>query len=147
MTFNGNQHTSEWTPEHDAILRQQWSEGQTATVIGQAIGRSRSAVLGKLWRLGLRRGRGYKNSLAPPKRIKPPKPVVAKRVSMPIAKAAPAIAEPPGLNKLLWELGETECHWPVNDGNPFRFCALEKAGNGPYCGFHTRVGLKAKEVA
>ncbi|MCB5205025.1 GcrA family cell cycle regulator [Neorhizobium sp. T786] len=37
--------------------------------------------------------------------------------------------------KLLVDLDRGECHWPLNDGGPFLFCASETA-KGSYCECH-----------
>ena len=44
-----------WTPERIALLRKLWGEGETAVTIADRLGgMSRSAVLGKIFRLRLR---------------------------------------------------------------------------------------------
>lgn len=153
MTLSENQFTHAWTPAEDATLQQQWAEGKSAGLIGHILGRSRNSVIGRVHRKGWqRRGpplyytprkRGPQRSEPKPKAVKP-KPSLPGRVTFGIAALAPVITEPPSLNKRLWELGEHDCHWPINDGGPFLFCAHEKAGNGPYCAFHAEKGVTSK---
>ena len=68
-----------WSEWHIAALRMMWSEGDSASVIGVKLGRSRSAVLGKAHRLGLPRraptpARFSGISVARAVKVKPPKP-------------------------------------------------------------------------
>lgn len=52
----------------------------------------------------------------------------------------PPPAEPPiegGI--LLMDLREQHCRWPINDGNPYRFCGARKApGTLSYCAAHLK---------
>ena len=41
----------EWTKLDDAILKKGWARGESASTIGQALGRSRNAVIGRAHRL------------------------------------------------------------------------------------------------
>ncbi|QDH50422.1 hypothetical protein [Caulobacter phage KcrB] len=41
-----------WSEEDDAVLLKDWARGRSASVIGMRLGRSRCAVLGRLYRLG-----------------------------------------------------------------------------------------------
>jgi hypothetical protein len=45
--------TVTWSQEDEQRLRELWARGDTAKQIGHTLGYSRSAVLGKKWRLGL----------------------------------------------------------------------------------------------
>jgi hypothetical protein len=44
-----------WTEQQIAILSERWLAGNTAEVIARELGKTRSAVLGKIGRLGLAR--------------------------------------------------------------------------------------------
>src|SRR6516225_6514918 len=44
---------SMWTKERETILRRMWKGGASASIIGDEIGISRNAVIGKVHRLGL----------------------------------------------------------------------------------------------
>ena len=48
-----------WPPEHERILREMFERGESLAEIGKRLGRSKSAVMGKVDRLGLRRRRDW----------------------------------------------------------------------------------------
>ena len=132
-----------WTRERIALLKQLWTDGETATAIAARLRMSRSAVLGKVFRLRLR---PVKNATAASARSntailrrrhksRPPN----KHRAKPAAPAAPAMA--PG--KTLFELTNDSCRWP--HGQPgtkaFHFCGAPGAdleGGRPYCERHAR---------
>jgi GcrA cell cycle regulator len=140
-----------WTRERIALLKSLWTDGKTATAIAARLGMSKSAVLGKVFRLRLRPaanattaaarsntkilGRRHKSRLPIKHRAKP---------------AAPAMAS----GKTLFELTNGSCRWP--HGQPgtkaFHFCGAPGAdleGGRPYCDQHARrayVG-RSKTVA
>src|SRR5580704_17345602 len=135
-----------WTRERIALLKKLWSDGETATAIAARLRMSRSAVLGKVFRLRLRPGATAKTAAARSntatlrRRHKSRRP--NKRRAKPVAAAAaaaPAIA--PG--KTLFELTNNSCRWP--HGQPgtqtFHFCGAPGAdleGGRPYCERHAR---------
>jgi len=45
----------EWTKEEDATLYAMWRDGYTARLIALELGKSRSAVLGRMYRLGFKK--------------------------------------------------------------------------------------------
>jgi GcrA cell cycle regulator len=129
-----------WTRERIALLKKLWTDGETATVIAMRLRMSKSAVLGKVFRLRLRPaakataaaarrdaatvGRRRRGRLPTKPWVKP---------------AAPAMT--PG--KTLFELTNDSCRWP--HGQPgtktFHFCGAPGAdleGGRPYCERHMR---------
>lgn len=44
-----------WTSEKDALLTRLWQQGMTSPEISERMGRSRSAILGRVRRLGIGR--------------------------------------------------------------------------------------------
>jgi GcrA cell cycle regulator len=132
-----------WTRERIALLKELWADGEKATAIATQLRMSRSAVLGKVFRLRLR---PVKNATAASARSntailrrrhksRPPN----KHRAKPAAPAAPAMA--PG--KTLFELTNDSCRWP--HGQPgtkaFHFCGAPGAdleGGRPYCERHAR---------
>ena len=104
--------TKEWTPQRTAALIALWEEGLTTSVMGQRLGVTKNAVVGKVHRLGL-----------------------PKRASSPRAK--PPVEEKRNTVKLA-ALTASMCCWP--DGEPgtddFHFCGEPVAPERPYCAAH-----------
>lgn len=107
---------SEWTPERISALIALWNEGLTTSEIGNRLGITKNAVVGKVHRLGL------------PKR------------QSPIRKAAAREEKPLGEVIKLDKLTAGMCCWP--DGEPgtdeFRFCGDKAVADKPYCAEHCR---------
>jgi GcrA cell cycle regulator len=140
-----------WTKERIALIKRLWSEGKTSTAIAASLdGISRSAVLGKIFRLRLGAGtnaktgggRGRKNEALG--RRHPGRPRVERPVA-PVVTAPPLPPPPPRKQrgKSLLELDNGACRWPF--GRPgtkaFHFCGAAGADveNGrPYCEPHMR---------
>ena len=130
---------SQWTFEKEVTLRRMWSEGHSARVIGEALGMSRCAVLGKRFRLQLPFPLGgFQKVPRPYKRRdvvrKAPKPKpVPPSVLMP-AKPVQPVTYPKPRWLTLNELGPRHCRWPEGNG-PFVFCGAD-IDEGPYCARH-----------
>jgi GcrA cell cycle regulator len=129
-----------WTSEQVALLRKLWAEGATAVVIGARLGGiSRSAVLGKIFRLRL----PFAASEAAGKRTSVAPGLVA---AFPARRRRRPRREPPApvndrQQKTLFELTNKTCRWP--HGCPrtktFFFCGAPEAdleGGIPYCAHH-----------
>jgi GcrA cell cycle regulator len=132
-----------WTRERIALLKKFWAEGETATAIATRLRMSKSAVLGKVFRLRLRpaatatTAAARRNAKILRRRHKSRSP--NKDRVKPAAAAASAIA----LGKTLFELTNDSCRWP--HGQPgtktFHFCGTPGAdleGGRPYCERHMR---------
>lgn len=107
---------NEWTPERISALIALWEEGLTTSVIGDRLGITKNAVVGKVHRLGL------------PKR------------QSPIRKTPEKAVKPRGEVIKLDKLSAGMCCWP--DGEPgteeFRFCGKPQMDDKPYCEDHCR---------
>ncbi len=133
-----------WTCERIALLKKLWAKGGTATAIAARLRMSRSAVLGKVFRLRLRpagnaTAAAARSNTAVLRRRHKSRPPIKHRAK-PAAPAVPA-AMPSG--KTLFELTNDSCRWP--HGQPgtkaFHFCGAPGAdleGGRPYCERHTR---------
>ena len=115
---------SVWNEERLEQLQKLWAEGLSITQIGNMIGVSRNAVVGKVHRMGL------------PKRQSPivrsDKPIEPRRRKMsPEAYA---------------DLGRNKCSWPIGDPRDpgFRFCGEEAEPGRPYCTAHCAVAYTTK---
>jgi hypothetical protein len=131
-----------WTAEEEAILRRMWLESRTGSEIAQAIGRTRSSVLGFLSRNNL-------NTAARALHKKQQAEKQPERVRLPVAEGAPTTGEvlslpPPDrgpytgprvwTTRLLFE-----CQFPVSgDGaDTFSCCKPIKTAFG-YCPAHRK---------
>jgi GcrA cell cycle regulator len=129
-----------WTVEKLALLKELWGKGNTAAAIARQLGVSKSAVLGKIFRLRLppaekplpdadfspahrRKGR----------RFKTPEEPTTKKSEEPAVKRG----------KSLLELTNETCRWPIGDPSKknFHFCGEPGADleqGIPYCERHRR---------
>lgn len=135
-----------WTAERLDLLQQLWAEGQTAAAIAARLGgMSRSAVLGKIFRLRLAAPGSAESA------EKQQSDAAADRnVGAHIARRrrSPKRPQQPSLNaakrgKGLLELTNNTCRWP--HGRPgtekFHFCGAPEADlerGIPYCARHMR---------
>jgi len=141
-----------WDDETLALLKRLWSEGKTATAIAAALGgMSRSAVLGKIFRLRLGAAGGAPKAKRAAKAGNK-KPLAATRHPAPsrrrrgrtMTDPAKAPRAPAGSRrKTLLELTNTCCRWPLSrpGGKGFFFCGAADAdieGGKPYCDRHMR---------
>lgn len=125
-----------WTDAMIDLADRMWKEGHSTASMGQALGTSKNAVIGMMAR---NRDRFEERSSAP--RLARAKREAVARVVV-ITTTVPVIApsdyDHGREGKELWQLGNRECKWPINDGKPFLFCAAEVGqGNGRnYCTHH-----------
>lgn len=141
MTF-----VATWTDdETDAAIRL-WKDGVSATIIGCRLGKSRNAVLGKLFRLKLLASRPTKHRLSTrqnrryTKKTRAPRPQ-APRIELRVDPYKPAALPviPEHERKSLIDLEDNDCRWPCTDGPPHAFCARPKVPGLVYCADHARV--------
>jgi GcrA cell cycle regulator len=125
-----------WSAEDVALLKRLWAQGETATAIATRLGGiSRSAVLGKVFRLRLPPAPANKAAPAPAV----PKQAPARRRGLP----APPAPKPrrDGVPKSLFELTNNCCRWPFRrpGTQKYFFCGVEEADlerGIPYCRHH-----------
>jgi GcrA cell cycle regulator len=113
-----------WTDESVEILRTMWLEGRSAREIGDRLGMTRNAVIGKANRLGL----SHKSKTTPPRPAVPTE--VKNRAMSPL------------------DLNERMCRWPI--GHPgdadFHFCGSSRIPGRPYCEDHCAVAYRGRAV-
>ncbi len=142
-----------WTTERVALLRILWAEGQTAVAIGARLGGlSRSAVLGKVFRLRLHEvdaagaAKTKQSAAADGQDGKNAAPARRRRGG----RRKHAQPPPPkrSQHKTLLELTNATCRWP--HGRPgtgrFFFCGAPEADlerGIPYCARHMRRAYSA----
>ena len=134
-----------WTDDRIERLRTLWLEGRTADVISQNLGSgiSRSAVLGKVYRLGLSAGRTTKT---------PRVSVLKKRTAAKVAVPAPVReAQPLSLTerqcgtRTILSVRRGDCRWPLGDpAQPgFSLCGCPVV-RGSFCAVHAKVAYRPR---
>lgn len=141
-----------WTDERVAILRALIAKGETARNIGQELGITRNAAIGKALRLGLHIGggkkdrtRGHRKDVAD-KRNKLTRLFLPRQYQERIAPS-PTVAAPDSINKTLLELRGSDCRYPVTEDSPFLFCGHPQDGGSSYCAHHHQLCTMDKRRA
>lgn len=148
-----------WTDERVETLRTLWTAGQSGTQISKALGGvSRSAVLGKVHRLGLMgKGAAPKKALSKPeklmrrthaKKVEPPR-VKAPRVKLAtVTETMRSRAWMPleGSEPRVWtERQAGECKWPIDvPGQDMHACCLPTKLHPTYCPSHRAMATVRK---
>jgi len=147
---------SNWSDSELDKLRHLWAEGWAAADIAWELGRvSRSAVLGKVRRLGLpyRRTPGV-TSKGKVRRVKAAAPF--RFLNLP-RLPNPKPGDKRSLNGGAWEAiaGTTPvplvdlepgmCRWPIGKDSPYLFCGCGAIGT--YCEYHAAVAQRRVPVA
>ena len=149
-----------WTKERVELLQKLWLEESSASLIAAELGGiSRSAVMGKIHRLGLCGSRPHASRVkqqpkprpagpreyrlatigstalrAEPKTATEREPEIFKPVAVPVAKMLTVAA-----------LTQHTCKWPFGDSREggFRFCGHDTLEGVPYCRYHMTVAYRA----
>ena len=138
-----------WTDERLELLKGHFVAGLTCRQIAAEIGVSRNAVIGKLSRLGLSRGKPPGGEARPRKpRERRGRPVPRLQYEMlrqvydeAAFTAAPVVSE---RRCTLFELSKERCRWPVNaEAEEFSFCGNTPLAGMPYCSGHTRLAYRS----
>ena len=123
----------DWTPDEDEALRKRY-KSETAAVLSKAMGRTRSAVLGRAYRLGLT---GEKKAKKKDTGILVSKP---KQHPYLTVQDGPSFMPRGGAVEMM-ELGAHDCRWPCGD----KFCGARKVAGKSYCREHTDLAYP-KEI-
>ena len=140
-----------WADDQTAALRTMAGEGCTGGQIANAIAerfgvrRSRSAVIGKLHRLGLALAGpqperlGKSGSKPKSERSKPaPRPA-------PQPPPVPAVLPPPPRKTVTFRgLAPRRCRYPYGDRWPFKFCACKAVAGTSWCEAHYTLVFRPK---
>ena len=148
----------EWTDERVDRLKQMHADGLSCSIIAHRLGGvTRSAVIGKIHRLGLANGTMPRTRMAiPGNRLrgaqrKRAAPYVKRAAPHPFVGAyqpTPDLEIPPHERKTLLELEEHCCRWPYGSGtpsDPYYFCGKVRVGGQSYCDFHVRRAVGAPQ--
>jgi GcrA cell cycle regulator len=142
-----------WTAERIELLKLRFEAGLTCREIADDIGVSRNAVIGKLSRLNLTRGRGGDRPRSPRKEAaKGHRPRAMPRIQYLLlqtlyAEPEPVAGEEPipnGPGCSLLELTAEKCRWPISTpgAEDFCFCGNTPVEGLPYCAGHTRLAYR-----
>jgi GcrA cell cycle regulator len=142
-----------WTDERIELLKQHFEAGLSCREIAADIGVSRNAVIGKLSRLNLTRGRTVEDrkvqdrSLAPARMRKAvPRLQYEMLATLYGETDAPVLAGPiDETNRCsLLELSENRCRWPISTpgADDFCFCGNTARDGQPYCTGHSRLAYR-----
>lgn len=140
-----------WTDERIEQLKELWaaelSAAQIAAVLGAGI--SRSAILGKVFRLGLSESRpdgrrsqkrSRHNGRNGPVGLALHRKCDGREKPLSPLPAETAITNEP-LHLAFADLQTWHCRWPYGDG-PFTFCGHSRAGDGAYCRNHEKIARR-----
>ena len=125
--------------------------GLTCSQIAGELGISRNAVIGKLNRLGLARGRAP--AARRTERISMPRErqaniITQRQLLRAVYAEAPPAVEAPSVVSLarcsLLELTQATCRWPISepDASDFFFCGNSAVAGLPYCAGHVRMAYR-----
>jgi GcrA cell cycle regulator len=131
-----------WLSERIERLKALWNAGKSASQIGNELGVSRNAVIGKIHRL-----QGYTPTriAKPPAQAKPPKPPPApkwKPKAPPPAPPEPVVDNVPSLDLTINQLKPGVCRYPHGERSPYFFCGQPTREGSPYCALHHRLTLQ-----
>ena len=147
----------EWTEQLVTDLKRLWIEGRNASQVANWLGDiSRSAVIGKIHRLGLagREAPSRPGSLGGRPlsavgtglRASSGGAIVARRSPPPRPTLAPAPAADMIPSATILTLGENGCRWPIGDPGQdgFGFCGRLKGDHRSYCQHHVGLAFRPK---
>ncbi|HEV2156611.1 GcrA family cell cycle regulator [Bradyrhizobium sp.] len=145
-----------WTDERIEILRRHFDAGLTCSEIAADIGVSRNAVIGKLSRLNLTRGRTlddrkvHDRSTARASRAVPrlQYEMLASIYGETDAPVATGPIDEANRCSLL-ELAENRCRWPISTpgAEDFCFCGNTAPDGQSYCAGHSRLAYRPNSRA
>lgn len=135
-----------WTDERVEIAKREWSAGSSASMVAERLGCSRSAVLGKLFRLGL--STPSQRPRPKPSRSHAWRPKAAPKQQTPaqVLKTEPLpIPKADDIARVSFDdLKPHHCRWPV--GDPVKgFCGHQKVPGLPYCPSHAVRAYRAPQ--
>lgn len=139
-----------WTEDHIARLKMLWLEGRTAETIARELGPgiSRSAVLGKVYRMGLAAQRVAPDKPRPRPRLRPAWQSIhgqagrakkTERRSEVLSALGPLSPSARGTRSIL-TVGRSDCRWPIGDppAPEFSLCG-RRVSRGAYCADHAAI--------
>lgn len=140
---------TDWSDERVERLKELWAAGGSASQVARVIGggATRSAVIGKVHRLGLplrqEAWRGQGNGSPRPRPPTPPKPAAP---AQPPPEPLEALVLDGGAHVTILTIGDKLCRWPIGDPMVpgFHFCGRAPQAGSPYCDGHARRAYQPK---
>ncbi len=138
-----------WTTERVELLKSHFEAGLSCREIAASIGVSRNAVIGKLSRLNLTRGKT--NAEPRPrttgKRSSRSVPHLQYQMLRAVYEGEPPVDNAPIASEhrcSLFELSKERCRWPISTpgAEDFCFCGNMPLDGMPYCSGHTRLAYR-----
>ena len=139
---------SAWTEDRIGRLKTLWLEGRSAAQVARDLGHgvTRSAVLGKVYRMGLSAerptaSRSVKLAAGPaPRRASPARDAP---VSCPMPPGRRSVEAPSHGTATLLSVRRLDCRWPYGDpGEPgFALCG-RRIARGAFCAAHAEIGYR-----
>jgi GcrA cell cycle regulator len=149
----------EWNEERIEALTRMWREGLSASQVARQLGGvSRSAVIGKVHRLGIagRDAPSRPNALGgrPSNRVRATAggvrraPSATPRVARAPTPTAPRVAFEVAPLATIHTLSEHGCRWPIGEPDQagFGFCGRLRGANGSYCIGHAPMSTRRREA-
>jgi len=150
-----------WTNERIELLKQHFEAGLSCREIAADIGVSRNAVIGKLSRLNLTRGRSVDerrlqdrnlNRASAPRGPKAVPRLQFEMLATIYGEADATVVTGPidDANRCtLLELDENRCRWPISTpgAEDFCFCGNTAHDGQPYCTGHSRLAYRPNSRA
>lgn len=141
-----------WPDGLSARLASLWADpALSASAIGERLGLTKNAVVGKARRLGLPpRPSPINRTDAPTPKVERPKPVFrpASHV-VPIEETRARLAEAPAVPAIAFRHGRGACCWPIGEPRTpgFRYCEAPAVAGRPYCPAHARRAYTGCDAA
>jgi GcrA cell cycle regulator len=125
-----------WTDDEDRQLVALEDRGLSAYFIGEKMGKTRSAIIGRSYRL---RGGTRKSPVQRPR-----KPVTISKPPVP-PRPRPVNPDTGARMITIFELTGDTCRWPHGDRSPFLFCGAPALASQPYCEKHCTLSLSLRQ--
>jgi GcrA cell cycle regulator len=138
-----------WTDEKKALVRELWAEGRTSYEVAERLGGNitRSALMGVISRMGLKRAKGISQRKHRPSSIIRPSYYLQYGggfMGDPTKKPEPGprdvrtLADDPALSETvsLEDVKRNQCRFPFGETNDIHFCGRPQQPGSSYCPQH-----------
>jgi GcrA cell cycle regulator len=140
-----------WSDDQFQTLKGLVDQGLTARQIGNELGVTRNAIIGKVHRGGLAFSRSQDVEQKTPRKRRRWRPPAAKIVTDKKAppRATERLKEPESTAKAvtLYELTAQHCRWPVGSVDRMLYCGADQVAGRPYCARHCALAYQRRGAA